>query len=124
MVRSSQTCRVSYILSEPTGVMHDLTAFQRDILYVVAGLDNSYGLGIKRGLEGYYHTEINHGRLYPNLDSLVERGLLEKSALDKRTNLYTLTDEGYESIRERRSWEDDNVGEDEAEAGSSGRVGA
>jgi DNA-binding PadR family transcriptional regulator len=104
--------------------MHDLTAFQRDILYVVAGLDNSYGLGIKRGLEGYYHTEINHGRLYPNLDSLVERGLLEKSALDKRTNLYTLTDEGYESIRERRSWEDDNVGEDEAEAGSSGRVGA
>jgi DNA-binding PadR family transcriptional regulator len=104
--------------------MHDLTAFQRDILYVVAGLDNSYGLGIKRGLEEYYHKEINHGRLYPNLDSLVERGLLEKSALDKRTNLYTLTDEGFEIIRERRSWEDENVAESEAEAGSSGRIGA
>jgi DNA-binding PadR family transcriptional regulator len=96
--------------------MEDLTAFQRDILYVVGGLDNSYGLAIKRGLEGYYGTDINHGRLYPNLDTLVEAGLLDKSALDKRTNLYTLTEAGYEAIAARRQWEDENVSSGELNA--------
>ncbi|ADJ17139.1 transcription regulator [Halalkalicoccus jeotgali B3] len=32
--------------------------------------------------------------MYPNLDSLVQEGYIEKSALDKRTNQYKLTDEG------------------------------
>ena len=31
-----------------------LSAFQRDILYVVSDLETSYGLGIKDGLEEYY----------------------------------------------------------------------
>jgi DNA-binding PadR family transcriptional regulator len=98
--------------------MYDLTAFQRDILYVVGGVENSYGLAIKRGLEEYYGRDINHGRLYPNLDTLVEEGLLDKSALDKRTNLYTLTEAGYEAIAARRAWEDDNVSRVEIEAAS------
>jgi DNA-binding PadR family transcriptional regulator len=104
--------------------MYDLTAFQRDILYVVGGLDTPYGLAIKRGLESYYGKEINHGRLYPNLDTLVEAGLLDKSALDKRTNLYTLTDGGYESIAERRAWEDANVGGVEFDAATDRVQGA
>jgi DNA-binding PadR family transcriptional regulator len=89
--------------------MNDLTAFQRDILYVVGGLETSYGLGIKRALEEYYNSEINHGRLYPNLDELVGAGYLEKSQLDKRTNLYTLTDFGLDLLSERRVWENENV---------------
>ncbi|WP_433634754.1 helix-turn-helix transcriptional regulator, partial [Halomicrococcus sp. NG-SE-24] len=74
--------------------MHDLTGFQRDLLYVVNGLDDPHGLAIKDELEDYYEKEIHHGRLYPNLDTLVDKGLVEKGEIDNRTNFYTLTQRG------------------------------
>jgi DNA-binding PadR family transcriptional regulator len=80
--------------------MLDLTGFQRDLLYVIAGLDEPHGLAIKEELEDYYEKEIHHGRLYPNLDTLVEKG--EK---DRRTNVYTLTRRGRREIEARREWE-------------------
>jgi len=55
--------------------MNGLTAFQRDILYVIEGMDTPHGLAIKKQLEAYYETEVNHGRLYPNLDDLAEDAL-------------------------------------------------
>jgi len=85
--------------------MRDLSAFQRDILYTVAGLEVPYGLAIKRGLESYYGEEVNHGRLYPNLDDLVQASLLVKEPIDKRTNRYALTERGLEAIETRRAWE-------------------
>jgi DNA-binding PadR family transcriptional regulator len=82
----------------------DLTGFQRDALEAIARLERadetSYGLAIKSRLESQY-GDVNHGRLYPNLDTLVERGLVEKSALDKRTNEYSLTDDGRGLLRQR-----------------------
>ncbi len=48
-------------------MMDDLTAFQRDLLYVIAGLENGtlpHGLTIKDSLEADYTSEIHHGRLY------------------------------------------------------------
>jgi DNA-binding PadR family transcriptional regulator len=89
--------------------MHDLTGFQRDLLYVVAGLDDPKGLAVKAELDDYYGTEINHGRLYPNLDVLVEKGLVEKGKLDDRTNAYSLTRRGHREIVDRREWEDGYV---------------
>jgi DNA-binding PadR family transcriptional regulator len=89
--------------------MHDLTGFQRDLLYVIADLENPKGLAIKDKLEGYYGTEVNHGRLYPNLDSLVDKGLVEKGQIDDRTNSYSLTQRGSREIQARREWEDDRV---------------
>ncbi|MCD2200894.1 PadR family transcriptional regulator [Halobacterium salinarum] len=89
--------------------MHDLTGFQRDILYVIAGLDEPHGLAVKDELEDYYEQEINHGRLYPNLDDLVDKGLVEKGQLDKRTNVYTLTQRGRREIAARRDWESQYV---------------
>jgi hypothetical protein len=65
--------------------MDNLTGFQRDILYVTAGLDEPHGLAIKEELEDYYESEIQHGRLYPNLDTLVEEGLIEKGEIDNAT---------------------------------------
>ena len=84
-------------------VPRDLTSFQRNILIVLAE-DPKYGLAIKRELEAYYGDEVNHGRLYPNLDDLVEMGLIEKSALDKRTNQYELTETGHETVRDQLEW--------------------
>lgn len=91
--------------------MHDLTGFQRDLLYVIAGLDEPHGLAIKEELEGYYESEVNHGRLYPNLDDLVQEGLVEKSERDKRTNEYALTDHGAAVLEARRAWIDGGEGE-------------
>lgn len=85
--------------------MYDLTGFQRDLLYVTAGLSDPHGLAIKDSLEEYYETEINHGRLYPNLDILVEKGLIEKGQADKRTNRYSVTKRGSREIEARSEWE-------------------
>jgi DNA-binding PadR family transcriptional regulator len=86
--------------------MYDLTDFQRDLLYVVAGQDKPHGLAIKDELDDYYEKEIHHGRLYPNLDTLVEKGLLEKGEQDQRTNYYTVTTRGQRELEARRDWED------------------
>ena len=91
----------------------DLTAFQQNMLFAIRGCEEgrydgrapkgAMGLAIKEILESeaYYDEEVNHGRLYPNLDQLVEKGLLAKSELDKRTNQYTLTDDGLEVIAKK-----------------------
>jgi PadR family transcriptional regulator PadR len=95
--------------------MYDLTGFQRDLLYVTAGKDEPHGLAIKDELEDYYETEVHHGRLYPNLDTLVEKGLIEKGQIDKRTNSYEVTQRGQREIDARREWEEQYVAA-EAEA--------
>lgn len=89
--------------------MHDLTGFQRDMLYVIAGLENQHGLAVKDEFEEYYETKINHGRLYPNLDTLVETGLVEKGKIDDRTNSYSLTRRGRRELDARRGWENQYV---------------
>ncbi|KAB7519946.1 PadR family transcriptional regulator [Halosegnis rubeus] len=86
------------------GIASELTAFQRNILTILAE-EARYGLAIKRELEEYYGTEVNHGRLYPNLEDLVELGLVEKSELDKRTNQYELTEEGIDVLLDQYAWE-------------------
>ena len=85
--------------------MYDLTGFQRDLLYVIAGLDEPHGLAVKDELEEYYEKEIHHGRLYPNLDTLVDKGPIDKGQRDRRTNFYTLTRRGRREIAARKAWE-------------------
>lgn len=85
--------------------MYDLTGFQRDLIYTISGIEEPYGLAIKEALQEYRDEEINHGRLYPNLDTLVEKGLVEKSQRDRRTNEYTTTRRGTREIKARAEWE-------------------
>jgi DNA-binding MarR family transcriptional regulator len=89
----------------------DLSAFQLRTLAVIAAHergfydeDETYGLSIKRALEEVADEEINYGRLYPNLDELVDDGLVAKRELDKRTNGYELTDAGDHLLREHGQW--------------------
>ncbi|SIR58752.1 PadR family transcriptional regulator [Natronorubrum thiooxidans] len=90
-------------ISGEQSIVRELTAFQNNILVILAK-EPMYGLAIKRELEDYYGTEVNHGRLYPNLDELVDLGLVEKSELDKRTNQYSLTDDGYDAVLDGIEW--------------------
>ncbi|OVE82983.1 PadR family transcriptional regulator [Natronolimnobius baerhuensis] len=85
--------------------MQDLTGFQRDLLYVISGADQPSGQDVKEEIEQYYSSEINHGRLYPNLDTVVNKDFVEKGQLDRRTNYYAITDEGEQTIEERQAWE-------------------
>lgn len=93
--------------------MYDLTSFQRDLLFAVAGLETGdsdekpHGLAIKEKLEEYYNKEVHHGRLYPNLDTLVEKGLIDKGSRDKRTNYYHLTKRGWRELDARRDWQEE-----------------
>ena len=87
--------------------MFELTGFQRDLLYIIASLDGAHGLGIKNEIETVYEIDVNPSRLYPNLDTLVTKGLVEKGRIDDRTNSYDLTEQGLQLIATRREWEDE-----------------
>jgi len=101
----------------------DLTGFQQDILFVLRRIERgmttestAYGLAIKRELERLRDTEVNHGRLYPNLDDLVEDGLVEKEIIDRRTNEYATTDAGRKAIDAYVEWVIDSVADQVAVA--------
>jgi DNA-binding PadR family transcriptional regulator/flagellin-specific chaperone FliS len=101
--------------SVPTSVdiepsdFEDLSSFHRDILIVLSGLSGTKGLRIKEELEQYYDDEVNHGRLYPNLDTLAEREYIEKFSIDNRSNGYRLSEKGKRHLQHRRRWEGPNL---------------
>ncbi|WP_135828549.1 PadR family transcriptional regulator [Halorussus halobius] len=94
----------------------DLTRFQHDLLVVIAGYEHGryrddrhtgsrpHGLALKDTLDARYDAEVHHGRLYPNLDTLVDKGLVEKQERDQRTNVYSLTDQGWALLDQRVQW--------------------
>lgn len=86
--------------------MIELTGFQRDLLYALAGLEQPNGIEIQHTLEEYYGSEVIAARVYQNLDRLSNMGYVEKGDADSRTNYYEITRQGKVLIRERRSWED------------------
>ena len=93
--------------------MHDLTAFQRDVLYVIADLGDPHGFAIKEELEEYYDDEVHNSRLYPNLETLIDKGLIDKGKADRRSNYYTLTGRGDRELEARREWEAQYISETE-----------
>jgi Transcriptional regulator PadR-like family. len=77
----------------------DLTRFQQDIIRILAAERELIGLEIKDELQQERGEEVNHGRLYPNIDDLVGAGYVDKFEIDKRTNGHKLTDEGKQLAR-------------------------
>lgn len=86
--------------------MEDLTGFKRDVLRGIAALTVKNdrppkGLAVKSWLQTHGgYDDVNHGRMYPNLNELAERGLVRKESRDLRTNEYSLTESGKETIRD------------------------
>jgi len=97
----------------PSEAFAELSGFRRDLLLVIKGLETPKGLEIKRELEEYYDGTIHHGRLYPNLDKLVEEGFVTKSAQDERSNRYELTDFGANHIEARYHWQQNRIATNE-----------
>lgn len=94
-----------------------LTRFQVDALAAIARYqarqsEPPHGTAIKEKLEKRYDEEVHHGRLYPNLDTLVDLGLIGKEAADLRTNHYSLTQLGAHALDERVGWLADSGGEE------------
>jgi len=83
----------------------DLTLFQHAALAVIAE-EPRYGQAVKRELEDLY-AHVNHGRLYPNLNTLVEKGLADKRELDRRSFEYSATDAGRQTLAALTAWIDD-----------------
>ena len=83
----------------------DCTAFQRDLLWALSHDDARKGLSLKAELADYYGEDLNHSRLYQNLDKLVDRGLVAKQARDKRTNEYRLTESARLALEARQEWQ-------------------
>jgi len=83
----------------------DLSKFQLRILAVLAEAEDApKGVTIKRRLRAYYDAEVNHGRLYPNLDELVANGFVTKGRKDQRTNAYDVTDAGRDALVSEVAW--------------------
>ncbi len=85
--------------------IHELRGFQRDLLFVISGLTDPNGQDIMAEMERSVDDEIQHGRLYSNLNELVELELVEKTAKNGRTNRYTLTTAGWQVLESRHEWE-------------------
>lgn len=74
----------------------DLTAFQIHLLCLIYRLGPTEGVQLQTALEELYPEDINHGRLYPSLDRMVDSGLISKQTKesDKRRKEYELTGRG------------------------------
>jgi DNA-binding PadR family transcriptional regulator len=83
----------------------DLSKFQLRILAVLTDAEDApKGVTIKRRLRTYYDDEVNHGRLYPNLDELVTDGFVTKGRKDQRTNAYDITGSGRNALVSEVAW--------------------
>lgn len=86
------------------GPPHDLTGFQRDLLVLVASLEECNGLDIKDAYDAITGEDMNTGRLYPNLETLEETGLIDKEVVNRRTNAYRITPRGKRELLAYREW--------------------
>ena len=89
----------------PPDAIRELSSFQRDVLFVVAGAESPSGQEIKRELEATTMEMVLPGQLYPNLADLADRDLVEKHAKDGRTSAYELTEDGSTVLGELCRWQ-------------------
>lgn len=82
--------------------MGELTDLQRDLLDVIAALEEPDTATLKDELEYFYKRQVHQGQIVPELDRLVRKGLVEKGAKDDHSNCYTLTRQGHHELLAQR----------------------
>lgn len=82
--------------------MGELTDLQRDLLDVIAALEEPDTATLKDELEYFYTREVHQGQIVPELDRLVRKGLVEKGAKDDYANCYALTQQGHRELLAQR----------------------
>ena len=87
----------------PERPLESLSAFQRDLLAIVADNEGAIGSTLKDQVEEARREEITNGRHYRNLDELVHEGFVEKRKTEP-SNSYYLTDEGRERLEDDLRW--------------------
>jgi len=85
--------------------LHELRGFQRDLLFVICGLSDPNGQEIRAEMEQTLSDDVQHGRVYSNLNDLVDLGYVRKERENGRTNRYMLTEDGEDVIESRHEWE-------------------
>jgi len=77
------------------------TGFLRDMLVVIDGFDDDpSGQEILTAMRESGYPDCSHGRLYPNIDRLVDNGYVEKGEIDRRTNWHALTPKAEKRLEE------------------------
>ena len=71
-----------------------LTGFERDLLVEIYQMDQPSGQDIRGRMKAEHNEDVDHGRLYPNLNDLVDVGLLDKGEQNLRSNYYEVTNDG------------------------------
>lgn len=79
------------------------------MLYIILDAGKPSGQEVNSIINEEYKNEVNHGRLYPNLDDLVEMGLIIKGDKDDRTNYYQITQKGKDKIVKRHHWTNERI---------------
>ena len=72
----------------------DLNASKRDLLVEIYQMDQPSGQDIRHRMKAEHDEDVDHGRLYPNLDDLVDYGLIDKGEQNLRSNYYQITNDG------------------------------
>lgn len=67
------------------------------------------GLEIIDNFQSYYDDEVHHDRLYSNLDTLAEMGLIEVDEKDRGATEYPITESGLDEITAHRIWESEYI---------------
>jgi DNA-binding PadR family transcriptional regulator len=76
----------------------ELTQFQTLTLLTVRYHGPSTGIDIKRGMDEVVGEEVVKSRLYTNLTRLVDNGYLNREAINRRADEFSLTTKGEELL--------------------------
>lgn len=89
------------------GTPPDLNATQRDVLTAIKHLGGSpHGAAIKEFLDTRRDGGFPEGVLYPSLNAMIAKGILEKQDRDGRSNDYFFTAEGDRIYAQYVAWVD------------------
>ena len=93
-------------------VLHDYNGLERYVLFQLNALSEPSGSDLGDALDALYSSGVNQSRIYQILRRLQRHGLAEVRDKDGRTNIYDVTADGREALREYHEWTAECASED------------